>query len=113
MKKTMISLFMAALLLAGASFASTGIHSNHKSRLRNLPASAQQVQQKVDINSANAEQLQTLKGIGPKKAQAIVNYRKNNGSFKSISDLNKVKGVGAKYIARLQAKNPGRLVAKH
>ncbi len=52
----------------------------------------------VDVNKASAEQLQTLKGVGPKRAEAIVRYREDNGPFKSIEDLLEVPGVGPSLI---------------
>jgi competence protein ComEA len=48
----------------------------------------------VNINSATKEQLESLDGIGPVKAQAIIDYRKKNGPFKSLEDLKKVDGIG-------------------
>jgi competence protein ComEA len=48
----------------------------------------------VNINSATKEQLESLDGIGPVKAQAIVDYRAKNGPFKSLDDVKKVTGVG-------------------
>ena len=48
----------------------------------------------VNINSATKEELDVLPGIGPVKAQAIVDYRKAHGPFKSVEDLKKVNGVG-------------------
>ncbi|WP_001159855.1 ComEA family DNA-binding protein [Vibrio sp. RC586] len=49
----------------------------------------------VNINTASAEELATLlKGIGLKKAQAIVDYREANGPFVSVEDLTNVKGIG-------------------
>ncbi|GIU09101.1 competence protein ComEA [Shewanella morhuae] len=52
----------------------------------------------VNINTASVEQLQTLKGIGAAKAQAIVDYRTKNGKFSTIDDLANVSGVGTKLI---------------
>jgi len=51
---------------------------------------------KININSANVEQLQQLKGIGPSKAQAIIDDRNLKGNFKHIQDLKRVKGIGDK-----------------
>ena len=48
----------------------------------------------VNINTATKEELTTLKGIGDKKAQAIIDYRKKNGAFKTVEDLEKVEGIG-------------------
>lgn len=56
----------------------------------------------VDLNTATKEQLESVKGIGPKKAQDIIDYRKKNGSFKSVSDLKNVKGFGDKSIANMK-----------
>ncbi|MCL2872750.1 MAG: helix-hairpin-helix domain-containing protein [Betaproteobacteria bacterium] len=55
----------------------------------------------VDINTATKEELQTLNGIGPDKAQAIVDYRTQHGAFKSVKDLRHVKGIGKKTISKL------------
>jgi competence protein ComEA len=48
----------------------------------------------VNINSASKEQLETLEGVGPVKAQAIIDYRKKNGPFKKVDDIKKVDGIG-------------------
>jgi len=48
----------------------------------------------VNINSATKAQLESLSGIGPVRAQAIIDYRAKNGPFKSIDDVKKVNGVG-------------------
>lgn len=48
----------------------------------------------VNINTATKDELVSLKGIGDKKAQAIIDYRKKNGDFKSVDDLEKVDGIG-------------------
>jgi len=54
----------------------------------------------VDINTASSEQLTALKGIGFKKATAIVDYRNQHGQFKSASDLANVKGIGLKTVEK-------------
>jgi competence protein ComEA len=53
----------------------------------------------VDINSADAQTLSSaINGVGVKRAEAIVAYRDEHGSFKSVSDLSKVKGIGLKIV---------------
>jgi competence protein ComEA len=55
----------------------------------------------VDINKADAATIaKELNGIGLSKAQAIVAYRDKNGSFKTLEDLRKVKGIGVKTLER-------------
>lgn len=55
----------------------------------------------MDINRATAQELTSLQGIGPAKAQAIVEYRQKNGQFNSTKDLTKVKGIGPKIVEKL------------
>lgn len=57
---------------------------------------------KVNINTATVEELKTLKGVGEKKAEAIIEYRKKNGSFKTKEDLMKVRGIGKKLFEAFQ-----------
>ncbi len=56
----------------------------------------------VNINTATSTELQTLKGIGPKKAKSIINYRNKNGKFKSIKDLENVKGIGPELVKKVK-----------
>ena len=60
----------------------------------NLSGSAQKKQQKININKATQEELETLSGIGPSIANKIVQYRKENGNFKSVEDIKNVSGIG-------------------
>ena len=62
----------------------------------------------VNINTANLKELCTLSGIGEVKAQAIIAWREENGSFATIEDLMKVKGIGTKTLE----KNKARLTVK-
>lgn len=58
----------------------------------------------VNINTANIESLaKNIKGIGVKKAQAIVQYRKTHGSFKRVEDIVRVKGIGQKLLEKNRA----------
>lgn len=56
----------------------------------------------VNINTATAEELVALPGVGPVKAQAIVDHRKAHGPFKTVDDLRNVKGIGAKRMEKLR-----------
>lgn len=57
---------------------------------------------RIDINTASAKELASIKGIGDKKAAAIVKYRQANGKFKSYNDLEKVKGIGPALILNIK-----------
>ena len=57
----------------------------------------------ININTASADEFVALKkGLGPAKAQAIIDYRKANGPFKTVDDLKHVKGIGAKRLEKLR-----------
>lgn len=91
MKKTLTVILVSALLLHSAlSIAQQGSSS----------ASHAQVEQitKVNINSADEDQLLLLKGVGHTKALAIINYRKAHGAFTHTDDLLNVKGIGQKVL---------------
>ena len=57
---------------------------------------------KVNINTADSTQLQTLSGVGPATAQKIIDYRQSNGSFSSIEDIKNVSGIGDKTFEKLK-----------
>lgn len=59
---------------------------------------------KVNINTASLEELQKLPRIGPQIAQRILDYRKENGSFKRVEDILKVRGIGERVFEQLKDK---------
>lgn len=61
-----------------------------------------QAGEKVNINTATVEQLQSIKGIGSKTAAAIVTYRDEHGTFNSVSELEEVKGIGEKSLMKFK-----------
>lgn len=63
-----------------------------------LSAAAVLAAGKVNINTADAKTLEGLEGIGPSKAEAIVQYRKEHGPFKSLEALANVKGIGESVV---------------
>ncbi|WP_446010394.1 ComEA family DNA-binding protein [Candidatus Electrothrix sp.] len=56
----------------------------------------------VNINTGDKDELASLPGIGPVKAEAIIKYREEKGLFKEIDDLAEVYGIGEKTIARIK-----------
>ncbi len=93
-----LRLFFAVLAFAGCStlvLAETPEQANTSEMVQ---------EQAININTAKANEFTRLKGIGQKKAQAIVQYRKINGPYSSLHDLLKVKGIGQKILLDNKAK---------
>lgn len=57
----------------------------------------------VNINTATKEELTTIKGLGDKRAQDIIDYRKKHGDFKSVDDLQKVPGIGSSLLKQIRS----------
>ena len=69
-----------------------------------LPSPSKQESGKVNINTATAEELSTLPGIGPTKAQSIIDYRTVKGPFQAIEDIKNVRGIGDATFEKLKDK---------
>jgi competence protein ComEA len=79
LKRLFLSLCLALFLSTGIAFAAD----------------------KINVNTATQEELQTLNGIGASTAAAIIDYRDQIGEFKSLNSLLEVKGIGEKKLAKL------------
>ncbi|PMR67641.1 ComEA family DNA-binding protein [Halomonas heilongjiangensis] len=69
--------------------------------LSSMAALAQEVAP-INVNTADAELLTELPGVGPSRAEAIIEYREANGPFESADDLVNVSGIGASTVEGLQ-----------
>lgn len=111
MKKIMSRLGILLMLLLGLAQIVYAGSEQHKSKANHSSQRAKaDVKDPVDVNTADAKTLSTLKGLGMKKAQAIIKYREKNGNFKSVDELASVKGIGPKALARITKNNPNRIV---
>lgn len=110
--QTCILIGLACVLCAGMIFYQlfweTPIVIYHNSQSQALPeentvtSSSSVPQEKIDLNTATAEELESLPGIGEVKAQAIVEYREQHGPFTSIEEIKEVKGIGEKTFEAIQ-----------
>ncbi len=102
--KNLIVILITGLFVLGLS---NGAHAKTYSNKNKTVQ--QSISQTVNLNKADAKEIaKILKGIGLKKAQSIVAYRKKHGDFKAVEEVASVKGIGVKTIA----KNFKRIVLK-
>ena len=95
--------FVSAFILACVTFSSFSFAADAPAKpAATVPAvataakaAAPAQQESVNINTADLQVLTTLRGIGPKKAEAIIAWRKANGGFKTVEQFTEVKGIGA------------------
>ena len=80
------------------------IHIPTKEIFLSQNASAAASSEMININTADAKELATLKGIGAALAQRIIDYREQNGAFKSIDEIKNVSGIGEKKFAAFKDK---------
>ncbi len=95
MTSHVLALFLA-LATPGASEGVTRPAVNAQETKAPAPA------QTVNVNTATAQQLEGVPGIGPSMAQRIVTYREKNGPFKKLEDLMNVQGIGEKSFLKLR-----------
>lgn len=105
--KHMLSLVTAFAMLCCVQIATAQTGAEGAS-----PPAASEHTTSVNLNTATPEELQSLKGIGSSKAQAIVAYRSEQGKFKSVEDLGNIKGFSEKIVAKLLKQNPNRIVVE-
>lgn len=97
-----LSVLMLVLSLAASSLAAPAPSSAPGSAQASKALAQPSAGGKVDLNSATTDELATLKGIGPSKAQAIVQYRADHGGFGSVDELLNVRGIGQKMLEKLR-----------
>ena len=91
--KTPIAIVLTSMLACTSSYANT--------EARESSPVVQEIDAKININSASVDTLVTLPGIGVKKAQMIIQFREEHGRFLAIEELQEVKGVGEKLFAKV------------
>lgn len=70
-----------------------------------------QIHQKINLNTASVEELiHVVKGIGRKRALAIIQYRQKHGQFRNITDLASVKGLGIRFVQTHRSELDAKLV---
>ncbi|MBQ7629058.1 MAG: helix-hairpin-helix domain-containing protein [Selenomonadaceae bacterium] len=69
---------------------------------RELSAPSNNSSNLININTADAKELEKIKGVGPALAGRIIDYRTNNGAFKSIDEIKKVRGIGEKTFDKMK-----------
>lgn len=94
--KTLIttSIVVVSSLFSSAVLANENIGS--------VVTNVQTTEQKLNINQASFEQLIALKGIGPAKAQAILDYIEQHGHLVSLDELLEIRGIGQRLLAKLK-----------
>ena len=97
----MTRILMAAILGIAVSAAATSAQSKSTTQKAATGATATAAAP-VNLNTATAEQLATIPGVGPKMAERIIDYRQKNGGFKKVEDLMNVSGVGEKSFLKLK-----------
>ena len=85
-----LTVLAAVLIAAGALFLIAPVWQSQRPAAAYVPAAAPTL---IDINTATAEELTALPGLGPRKAAALVAYREEHGPFATLADAAAVKGI--------------------
>lgn len=90
-------------IFAGRNWSGTYIHVQDaiNTQTQTTPDNTNNYDGRMDINTANLQQLQLLPGIGEALAQRIIDFRTEHGAFTAVEDLMKVNGIGEKKFAEL------------
>lgn len=91
MKSLFTAVSFLALLFGFSSFVSATETTSAVQTAKQVAVASEVA---ININTADAQELTKLKGVGEKKAEAIIAWRKENGNFKTVEDLLEVKGIG-------------------
>lgn len=95
-KRLLLLLFVGVLLLSGAV-----LELGTRKAQQDVITTRKSVELPINVNSATEQELVFLPGIGQSKAKAIIEYRQKNGPFKTLSELERVPGIGKKTIEKL------------
>ena len=98
----MTRILMAAILGIAVSAPAASAQSKATTPKTAAAATAATAAAPVNLNTATAEQLATIPGVGPKMAERIIDYRQKNGGFKKVEDLMNVSGVGEKSFLKMK-----------
>ncbi len=102
MRKFSLLLFLTSLLLGGTYYFAKS-RGFEQYRIKPLDAqSSIKKKYQININLANAREFENLPGIGPALAQRIVDDREKRGRFRSVEDISRVKGIGAKKMEKFR-----------
>ncbi len=93
MKSTRVKIVCVLAICLGLAFSSVSVL---------VQKSGAAPTEKINLNSASSEQLQSLPGIGPATAKSILEYRAKVGKFNKIEDLINVKGIGEKKFQKIK-----------
>lgn len=101
------------LLAAISSTQASAAHSVAETKVDPTIESKSLLTFPVDLNQADLRKLMLLKGLGRKRAQAIIQYRKAHGLFHSMDDLSHIKGFSQKRLQTLMSRNQGKIATLH